>query len=379
MEGIETLAGFSLLYPSGVERQPARSNWSEAAIADLGIDTAAAALSIHPRYRDRNRAILLELSEDTGLIGYRQEILEDFLNCPPIQAGLEELFPLLEKLRDSVASQSAGTAMRQALGRLTELNLYVSCIDRLRATLEQAGGDLKSQGLNALRDLLAGVVNDETFRALAKNLPELLSQLHGIPSITIGINLDSELLPVEATLLSINEKPFKSCTLMDWLTGKKTSSKPDRGIGPLHSVPGMHVEGIDNRIVRVPTRVDPLMVPLFKDLYEILRLVLKPITTSLKEFAQVNTGMLISLEGEMAFYAGAAALIRRLRARGLPTCRPGILPAQERVTHLQDLYNLLLALNPAPTRVERRSTLRRSGWRRFSSRPGCTSRPARPA
>jgi DNA mismatch repair ATPase MutS len=347
MEGIAAAAGFSLLYPPGVEHGPARSDWSEAAIADLGIDSAAASLSIHPRYRDRNRAILLELPEDTGLIAYRQEILQDFLDCASIRTGLEELFPHLEKLRDTVASQSEGTAMRQTLGRLAELGLYIACIRRLRESLERAGSNLQSAGLRGLRGLLAEVENDETHRSLAQKLPELQSRLNNIPSVTIGINLDSELLPVEATLLSINEKPFRSCTLMDWLTGKKSSGKPDRGIGPLHSLPSEHVKGIDMRVVRLPSHVDPLMVPLFKDLYEVLRAVLKPITSSLKEFAQVNTGLLLSLESELAFYMGAAALIDRLRARGLPTCRPGILPAEERIAHLQGLYNLLLALNLA--------------------------------
>ncbi len=344
MEGVETSAGFSLLYPPGTEQPTGHPEWSEATIADLGIEQAAVALSIQPRYRERNRAILLELAGDTRLIAYRQEILEDFLDCPPIQAGLEDLFPVLEKLRDSVASQSEGTAVRQTLGRLAELGLYIACIRKLHETLESAGPNLKSRGLTELRDLLARIENDETHQALAGNLPELQSRLNNIPSVTIGINLDSELLPVEATLLSINEKPFKSCTLVDWLAGKKTNSKPDRGIGPLHSVPSEHVKGIDMRVVKLPSRVDPLMVPLFKDLYEILRMVLKPITASLKEFAEVNTGLLLGLEDELAFYVGAAALVGHLRARGLPTCRPGILAAEERAAQLQGLYNLLLAL-----------------------------------
>jgi hypothetical protein len=218
--------------------------------------------------------------------------------------------------------------------------------------LDEAGPGLRSRGLGGLRDLLARIENDETHQSLARNLPELESRLKTIPSITIGINLDSELLPVEATLLSINEKPFRSCTLMDWLTGKKSSSKPDRGIGPLHSVPSEHVKGIDMRVVRLPSRVDPLMIPLFRDLYEVLKLVLKPITSALEEYAQVNTGLLLALEGELAFYAGAAALVDRMRLHGLPTCRPEIKPAESRTARLEGLYNLLLALNLADAEPE---------------------------
>jgi DNA mismatch repair protein MutS len=169
--------------------------------------------------------------------------------------------------------------------------------------------------------------------------------LSGFPSVSIGVNLDSQLRPVEATLLAIHDKPFKGGKLLDRLMGKKNASKPDQGLGPLHVVPNKHVEGLDNRLVRLPTRVDPLMVPLFRDLYEMLRWLIEPMNVTLKQFAEVNTSYLISLETEIAFYLGAAALIRRMQTAGLPVCRPCVLSSQERSCQLNDMYNLLLALH----------------------------------
>ena len=53
-------------------------------------------------------------------------------------------------------------------------------------------------------------------------------------SITVGINLDLQLRPFQATLLSINDKPFTEQSLLNKLFG---IAKENYGIAPLHAVP----------------------------------------------------------------------------------------------------------------------------------------------
>jgi hypothetical protein len=179
--------------------------------------------------------------------------------------------------------------------------------------------------------------------SLEKGLPELLSKLNNIPSMTIGINLDSELRPVEATLLAIHDKPFKGGTMLDRLMGMKKNRKEDRGIGPLHFVPYQDLEA-GGRIVRLPTQANPLLIPLFRDLHEVLRSVIAPISIELGQYAKVNARFLIPLEMEIAFYLGAVALVKRMRVSGLPMCCPVNLPIQERTCRMRGMFNLLLAL-----------------------------------
>jgi DNA mismatch repair protein MutS len=171
----------------------------------------------------------------------------------------------------------------------------------------------------------------------------MLSRLNGVPSVTIGVNLDNELRPVEVTLLSINEKPFKGGSLIERLMGKKTGSKPDQGITPLHSLPYIAVQD-GTRRVETGQRADPLMVPLFNDLYKVLRSVISPISAALKEYAKVNANFLVAVEEEAAFYLGAVRLIRKMQASDLPMCRPEIRPMQERACEMQGMVNLILAL-----------------------------------
>ena len=59
----------------------------------------------------------------------------------------------------------------------------------------------------------------------------------------------------------------------------------------------------------------------------------------------MQSGFLATLSGDMAFYLAAIRLMERLRSHGLPVCRPGIAPMDERVGELREAYNLNLALH----------------------------------
>lgn len=337
----------SLLDPAADLARRAFQHWGKTTPADLGLEQLTRALSYGPKYEPAVRDILLALSPETSVIAYRQEILQDFLEQPELAAGFAEVLPFLSRLRDSAEARASGyeETLHQTLGRLTELNTYLKVVGKMRQALQTGPAGVKSPGLRALVAWLAEIEAEETFQTLSRSLPDLVARLHGIPSLTIGINLDHEFLPVEAVLLSINEKPFKGSSLLDRLVGSQQNRKADQGIGPLHVVENDFVDGIDGRTVKLETRRDPLLVPLFRDLNKILKATLVPISKELRRYAQIQAERLLPLENELAFYLGAVKLIQRLQSHGLPVCRPEVLPSASRETHLEGMYNLLLALH----------------------------------
>jgi hypothetical protein len=343
---MKTTSKFSLLYPATFEGEPAKYTWGDNTVIDLDLDQIAVAANMGPQYRETIKSMLLNLSADAQVIDYRQQVLADFLDSNGIATGFEELLPALARLRNSltIPAHTGEASLPGTLGRLNELNSYVACVTKLQSILDAAGPRLRAQGLCNLRDRLKEITTEESFQSLEKNLPGLLARLRGIPSITIGINLDNELKPVEATLLSVNDKPFKGGSLLQQLMGTKLSDKPDQGIAQLHSLPFVEVTQ-PTRYVRTPGRVDPMMVPLFRDLLKLIQHVINPISAALKQYAKVNAHFLVTIEEEVAFYLGAVKLIRKMQAVGLPMCRPVILPMQERVCEMQGVYNLRLALD----------------------------------
>jgi hypothetical protein len=336
-----TASPLSLLWPGGTSR--ARTALNDNAAADLGIGELARAIAFEPRQEDRVRGILLALCDDPTVITYRQDVLDDLMRNTALADGLQALLPSLGQLGFyGNPGRPNEPALQQTLFRLAELELYVDCVERLRALLLAQGDGLRAEGLLRLRDALGAIERDASFQALRAELPDMLSKVRNIGSVTIGINLDAHMLPMEATLLSINGHRFKGSgvQLIDKLLGKKDEGGT-QGLARLHRI------ALPNGMpyTRDPSASSGLMlVPLFKDLSDVLEAVSRPIADALARYARVSGQGLIALESEIGFYLGAIRLIHKVQAAGLPMCRPEIAPNDARSFEARGLFNLAFAL-----------------------------------
>ncbi len=161
----------------------------------------------------------------------------------------------------------------------------------------------------------------------------MLARLQSTASITIGVNLDSSLRPVQAALLAVNEKPFTDQSFLNRLLGVQTGQT---GIAPLHSVP--------SKVANLDGPIDPLMVPLFADLASVLEKTAMPVADQLNQYAGLHGTLFTDLRQALIFYLGAIHFIRRFEQAKLPMCRPQIVPADERRCEVSDSYNVHLAL-----------------------------------
>src|SRR5689334_8914288 len=118
----------SLLYPYGFEAYAAQvaELRHDRAATDLGLDALAGALSIDSHYTDGIKTILATLCDEPQVIRYRHAVLDDFLNCPAVAAGLQASLPMLVQLGYIGGGQrSQQSQLQQAVARLGELELYV--------------------------------------------------------------------------------------------------------------------------------------------------------------------------------------------------------------------------------------------------------------
>ena len=320
----------SLLYPAAAERRsrgrPAPSE------ADLGLAMIIRALDYDGRSARFVAATLAELCDDPLVIAYRQDALDDLLRQPDLAARCAALLPQLATLA------SAGQASRwsdliplvQIGDRLGELDSYVTCVEGLSSALNDSA-DLRSSALLSLREFLAHTRADPEYQRLAAELPHLRARLDSAGSVTLGINLDGQLRPESATIMSINPGRFAGkSTLFERLFGDRAASDALRSISALYKAE----EGRQ----RAPEH------ELFRDLNRLLERIALPIADALANYARVNGAPLAGLAPELAFYLGAAQLAGELRAAGLPLCRPALAPAGERACQLEQSYNLDLAL-----------------------------------
>jgi hypothetical protein len=142
--------------------------------------------------------------------------------------------------------------------------------------------------------------------------------------VTIRANLDDQLRPVAATLLSVNDRRFTSSTFLDRLLGKH--GEGFRGLSPLHTVLDLPEGGGLSGSQSSQRDVNPFIDPLFRDLAKVLDSVCGPMGQALRQYDFLYSGVLAALLGDLAFHLVAVRLMECLRSQGLPNVSPGHRP-----------------------------------------------------
>ncbi len=311
----------SLMYPD--TKPPSSANgtqWER----DLGVGELLRALTLEKRYAAFVRETLLALVTDATVITWRQMVLMDFRRNPDLSQQIEALLPQLASLRqvNVLFGQRQRNLLLETSDRLAELDLYVTVVQALYAVLNAAA--LVSPALLALRQNLLIPLDDPNFKRLREELPALRAPLERITSLTIGLNLDSELKPISAVLMAINDHPItEQQSFLERLIGL-AGEDDETGIAPVHHLPREREERPLN--------------PLFQDLDRLMTRAAQPVARALNHYVHLNSDWLAALEYELAWFVAAARLPF--------ACLPEIVPCAARVTEIDGLLNPLLALKP---------------------------------
>ncbi|MFW5708967.1 MAG: MutS-related protein [Chloroflexota bacterium] len=317
----------SLLWPEGqYPPEEAAAQW----VRDLGIDDLALTLTQSPRHRAFARRILTTLSSDPAVVTWRQAVLADLLANPELVDKIEALLPYLANMQDNqtlFGAKKRGILLSTS-ERLANLEIYADTILKLHDILSEP--QFKAPALVQLRHTVEKIIKDTNFQYLQDELPELRRPLQRITSLTIGINLDLELRPKSAVLISINDYEIgEPMSFLERVIGPRSGSEVT-GIAPVHHVPG-------------EASLRPL-TPLFQDMERLMTEVAEPVERALRQYTRVSVMPLIHLEYELAFYVNAIRLMETMRARDIPLCQPEVAPLEERAADIRGMVSLNLAL-----------------------------------
>jgi DNA mismatch repair protein MutS len=326
-EGL-TLA-FSLLWPRG-RQQSGALILEPGSAADLDVEKLIQYIAADAKKEAIVRDAFKYLCQDRETIDYRLDVLEDLINCPTLADCWESLLPVLSEMRyyTTHQNQEEWTDLVEVIWRLRELEHYIRCVTDLNRAFSGLPG-LHAEGLRKLHELVSGIEKDPTYLKLKAELPELLVKVNGLQSITIGVNLNAGLLPFEAALLSVNKVKFTGGTFHEKLIGRGDFN----GIAPLHKAPAES------------EYANPLMIPIFRDIAEIMRKTIRPLGKALREFISINSRLFIKLQEDFLFYLGAVRMVTGLAQHGIPMTRPVIADPAQRVFEATELYNINLAIH----------------------------------
>lgn len=321
----------SLLYPSAEARashaDPARlPRISEQVCDELGLTEIF----------DLKSGSLTEFfTSSEEVIRYRQSTFADLLSVPETEAVFSEVHPLLNDIRELRRLDDENTAADSYLYSISEIELYVSCIDTLAKGLAPLRPQMKSPALTALTDYVIALSTSEEHLALVKKLSQLSSHVGEVRSITVGVNLDREFRPETAGVLSVNAEPFKSGRALDKILRLSLRSDATTCIAPLSPLGKGQSEN----------KQEALIGAFRSAIEDVFRSSVRGWRSIIGEYVLENTDFLLTLAPELEFIARASRLLRRLSAH--PGCHivyPRICPKEQKVFSARGLYNPRVAL-----------------------------------
>lgn len=308
-------------------------------LSDLDVAPLVKALSGQESRREGFVAsVLTDLCVDPAVIGRRQEIVDNLLAEGRLRRNLLDLLPRLSALvgEHQRPVYAYDWDVGQIVRRLGDLELYVQAADALSGAL--AAREVRAGALLELRHAVHTLVESTEFLALREELPALRSHLEPVQSVTIGINLATDLRPESATILSVDSERIEGRGgLLERLLGRRGAG---RGITSLRGTAGSSLGSFFP-----PMQLDPYghENALMRDLRRLLESVVAPVGQAIDRYLGINTRQFSVLESELSFLLHAVDLIERLQSAGLPICRPEI-SATARSSHLAESYNVSLAL-----------------------------------
>ena len=323
-------SNFSLLYPS-LESQKAHYSGESVPDIEMFVLDELGMLDIFDMH---NRELSDFVTCDPEVMRYRMETFADMLENESISKTLNRLIPILGDIMELRRLELDSGDTNSYLSSITEIELYISSIDTLHAGLSAVRQNLRGKALITLADRIAELADSDYYAELNEKLTELTNRVRDIKSVTIGVNLDAQLRPAEAGVLSINPQPFRSGDVIEKIL--RLNFKDDEYTCIAQLVPFGKKQTENQK-----TALSLAFTSAINDVYKSSLRSWKKIVQS---YVLENTDFLLNLMPEIEFFVKGTELLRRLRDKGCALCEPDIRPMSERAFVAKDLYNPCVAL-----------------------------------
>ena len=354
----------SLLHPAGCEA--VYNTLPPQAINDLSVDQICAALTDDAFERGSIKNLMTNITADERVIQYRCDIFDDLFRNPHLRTDLEKLLANLSDLRElkKFKKDTEASDIWSLINRLREIDGYVDCITQMKTSLESA--DISSEGLVSLRDIVTDIHDNSGFPEIKKDILEAMEIAKQIRSITIGVNLDNLLRPVNAGIISVNSFVITDSGMLRNFMGRFSGEEdlnenkgfasmksfhpqnpPTAKLGMAKMVTGAQNEVHSILASDVPTGADALSGALTKTVTAIVKKIVNSLKSTLHKYVSISGFTLVSLVPEIVFYIRWAELIEKIQATNMPLCKPVLLPREDRALYSSGLYNMKLAVKAA--------------------------------
>ena len=317
----------SLIYPSAEARENeiavGRPNITEEVLGELGLDSVIEL---------KNSRLCDFFTMNKDVIEYRQKVFADLFENQELCDLLIKVNPILSDIAEIRRLSSDKDAADSYLYSITEIELYVSCIELLYEGLLPLKDKVKSPAFVDLADCVIELTESEYYRDLNERLKELTSRVREVKSVTIGVNLDGRLCPESAGVLSVNSEYFKSGELLQKILRLDFKSNEYTCIASLLPFKKGQSENQQTALVNA---FNGALNNVFKSSMRSWRRVVQ-------NYILENADFLIKLMPEIEFVVKGVELVERLRKNNT-LCFPKILPKEDKIFKVTGVYNPVVA------------------------------------
>ena len=316
----------SLLYPNADEnsRLSSTPNISTDVLAELELNTVIDL---------KNSRLCDFFTFDKETIEYRQEVFKDMLENEELCELFTRVNPILSDIAELRRLSGENEPGEAYLYSITEIELYVSCIEMLYNGLKPMEDTLKSKALKGLYSTVMELTDSDYYKDLNIRLKELTSRVREVKSVTIGVNLNSQLRPESAGVLSVNNEYFKSGELIQKILRLDFKSNEYTCISGL--IP-FKKDQSENQQIALSNAFNNALNVVFKSSMRSWKKVVQ-------EYILENADFLIKLMPEMEFVIKGTELIKKLKDSSNPLCFPKVEEMSKKVFNTCGIYNPVVA------------------------------------
>ncbi|MBO7273866.1 MAG: hypothetical protein J6V22_03325, partial [Clostridia bacterium] len=321
---------FSLIYPNEELR---KKHDSGECVPDIDLFTLQE-LGLLEVFNLKNRDLSEFFTMDAEVIRYRIATFDDMLRCEALTDMLNKLVPVLNDIMELRRLEADSGDTNDYLSSITEIELYVSSVKVLHECLTEVKGELKSPAFLALSELVTTLAESAYYRELNEKLNELTRRVREIKSVTVGVNLDAQLRPSSAGVLSINAETFKSGDALDKIL--RLDFKNDNYTCIANLVPFGKKQSENQKMA--------LSLAFNSAINDVYRSSLRSWKKIVQTYVLENTEFLLNLMPEFEFLVKGTNMLRALKNKGCVLSLPEIRPIEERAFSATGLYNPCVAL-----------------------------------
>ncbi len=256
------------------------------------------------------------------------------LENPELSHILTKMIPLLNDITELRRMGAESAASTEAyLYSITEVEIYTSLLDLLKNNLLPLAPKFHSVAFRRFAERINVLTASEYYRDLNERLTELTSRVREIKSITIGVNLDSQLRADKAGVLSMNNEPFKSGELLDKMLRLDFKSDEMTCIAPL--IPFRKGQA-DNQQLALANAFNGAINDVFRSSIRSWKKVIQM-------YVLQKTYFLMRMVPSIEFVTKATDLLVKLKNKGCHLVPPVIAPMAEKKFTAKALCNPIVA------------------------------------